>query len=72
MSAHSRIRPNRCWLASLLFAPALSVATPFAYVSSSSPYDVSVIDTASNNIVATVPQGGGGVIAANAAGTSGL
>ena len=68
-STHSRIRLSHCGLASLLFVSALAFATPFAYVSISSSYDVSVIDTASNNIVATVPQGGGGVIVANAAGT---
>ncbi len=69
MSAHSLIRPNRCWLASLLFVSALAVAAPFAYIGSEG--DVSVIDTASNKIVATVPQSGGGYgrVAANAAGT---
>ena len=69
MSAHSRIRPSRYWLASLLFVSALAVAAPFAYIGSEG--DVSVIDTASNKIVATVPQSGGGYgrVAANAAGT---
>ena len=61
--------PDRCWLASLLFVSALAVAAPFAYIGSEG--DVSVIDTASNKIVATVPQSGGGYgrVAANAAGT---
>ena len=62
----SRIRPSRCWLASLLFVSALSVAAPFAYVAGGR--DVSVIDTASNTIIATVPQAGWGPIAANPAG----
>ena len=45
---------------------ALSVAAPFAYVSGGS--NVSVIDTASNTIIATVPQAGRGPITANSAG----
>jgi len=63
----SRIRPSRCWLASLLFASALSIAAPFAYVTSDRA--VSVIDTASNTMDATVPQAGGGRVAVNPAGT---
>ena len=68
IDAHRR-QPRRCWLASLLFVSALSVAAPFAYVTSGNPSDVSVIDTATNNIVATVPKAGGGPIAVDTAGT---
>ena len=68
MSVNPRVWPNRHWWACLLFAPGLALAAPFAYVGSGT--NISVVDTATNSIVATVPVGFGSVgIALNSAGT---
>ena len=73
LSVHSRIRTYHCCIAGLLFAPALSLAAPFAYVTSwatpGTSSTLSVIDLANNSIMASVPSAGNGPIAANAAGT---
>ncbi|HSI59660.1 MAG TPA: hypothetical protein VLA16_19015, partial [Ideonella sp.] len=59
------------WLARLLLAAGLpAVAAPFAYITNQGSHDVSVIDLASQRVVATVPVGRSpaGVVAASGIG----
>ena len=46
-----------CFL--LLLLPGLALGAPFAYIANESTDNVSVIDTATNTVVATVPVGNG-------------
>ncbi len=67
----------RCWswlshqcVAWLLFAPAVAFGAPFAYITNGGSGTVSVIDTATNAVVATAPAVFGALgVAVNAAGT---
>ena len=45
------------WLLALVLPPGFAGAAPFAYISNQNSNTVSVIDTASNTVVATVPVG---------------
>ena len=70
MRMNTRVWPNRQWLACLLLAPGLALAAPFAYITNSLSSTVSVIDTASNAVVATIGVGlGPAGVAVNLAGT---
>jgi YVTN family beta-propeller protein len=70
MSVTSCGWPNRQWLACLLLAPGLALAAPFAYITNSLSSTVSVIDTTSNTVVATIGVGlGPAGVAVNLAGT---
>ena len=58
MSVNPRCWLNRQWLGCLLVAPAFALAVPFAYVADGiGPGHISVIDTETNTVVATVAVG---------------
>jgi YVTN family beta-propeller protein len=70
MPVNPRVWLNRQWLASLLLAPGLALAAPFAYIPNGLSSTVSVIDTASNTVVATTLVGFGPLgVAVNVTGT---
>ena len=56
-------------LALLVLGPAQVQAAPFAYVTNLLSNSVSVIDTATNEVINTIPVGGGYGVAVNPAGT---
>ena len=45
------------WIALLLFLPTLALAAPFAYITNHGASSVSVIDTATNTVITTIPVG---------------
>lgn len=54
----SGLRQRWLWLATLLLAPAAIWAAPFAYIANTNSNSVSVVDTASNAVTATIPVAG--------------
>ena len=65
-----RIVLAACWLALSALLPVSAVAAPFAYITNADSDNVSVIDTATDTVVATIPVGAGPTgVAVNAAGT---
>jgi YVTN family beta-propeller protein len=53
----SLVSVTRKFLLALLLLPGIALAAPFAYISNGNDNTVSVIDTASNSVVATVGVG---------------
>ena len=66
----SRLRASIAWVGFCLLAATIAEAAPFAYSSNQGDGTVSVIDTATNTVIATIPVGAMPLgVAVNAAGT---